>query len=136
MRKFESMFYKTDTFLQENTICIELQAEQIFSVNIQNAYFFYFRRGFCGVFSMLFPKAPASFGKKIWNNFHCIVIQLVWAQKECLRFLKSCFKLKVLIFLSFAVSFLVDMFSQKAPFLTRKAVVKSGTQFSREAAKN
>ena len=36
--------------------------QQIISVNIQ--YFFNFGRGFCGSFSMLFPKAPASQGKK------------------------------------------------------------------------
>ena len=38
-----------------------------------------------------------------------------------------------LIFLSFMVSFLVDMFNQEAPFLTKKASsVKSETQFRRE----
>ena len=34
VRKFESLFYKTDTCFQKTTTCIGLQAEQIFSVNI------------------------------------------------------------------------------------------------------
>ena len=37
-----------------------MRAEQILSANI---YFFNFGRGFCGSFSMLFPKAPASCGE-------------------------------------------------------------------------
>ena len=43
-----------------------------------------------------------------------------------------------LIFLSFVVLFLVDMFNEKAPFLTRKktSVVKSETHFCREAVEN
>ena len=34
VRKFESLFYKTSTFLQKTTTCIELQTEQILSGNI------------------------------------------------------------------------------------------------------
>ena len=56
--------------------------------------------------------------------------------KMCLRFLKSYFKLEILIFLTFLVSFLVDMFNEKAPFLTKKTVMKSETHFSREALGN
>ena len=47
------------------------------------------------------------------NNFCCIVLVFVWAQKICLRFFESYFKLEILIFLSFVVSFLVDMFKWK-----------------------
>ena len=38
--------------------------------------FFNFGRGFCGSFSMLFPKAPASCGKKVLKSFllHCTSI--------------------------------------------------------------
>ena len=75
--------------------------------------------------------------KTIWNNFCCIVLLFVWAQKVCLRFLKSYFKLEILIFLSFAVSFLVDMFNWRAPFLTKRiSAVKSETHFSRKAIEN
>ena len=34
VRKFESLFYKNNTFLQKISTYIGLQAEQIFSVNI------------------------------------------------------------------------------------------------------
>ena len=55
----------------------------------------------------------------------------------CLRFLKFCFKLEILISLSFMVSSLAVMFNLKAPFLTKKtSAVKSETQFSREAIEN
>ena len=64
VRTFGLLFHKINTFLQKTTSSIRLQAEQILSVNIQYTYFFNFRHGFCGSFSMLFPKAPASCGKK------------------------------------------------------------------------
>ena len=35
VRKFVSLFYKISTCLQNTTTCIRLQAEQIFSVNLQ-----------------------------------------------------------------------------------------------------
>ena len=34
VREFESLFYKINIFLQKTTICIGLQVEQIFSVNM------------------------------------------------------------------------------------------------------
>ena len=34
-------------------------------------------RVFAAPFSMLFPKAPASCGKKNWNNFCCHVLLIV-----------------------------------------------------------
>ena len=63
-KKHESFFYKINAFLQKNTTCIGLQAEQIFSVIIQHTYIFNFEHGFWGSFSMLFPKAPVSCDKK------------------------------------------------------------------------
>ena len=47
------------------------------------------------------------------------VLLFAWPQKMS-QILKTFFKLEILIFLSFAVSFLVDMFNLKAPFLTKK----------------
>ena len=41
-----------------------LQAKQILSVKNQNKYIFDLGRGFCDSFSMLFPEAPDSCGKK------------------------------------------------------------------------
>ena len=70
VRKLELFFYKINTFLQKNFTCFGLQAEQIFSVNISYTYFFFnFGCEFCGSFSMLFPKAPASCGKKFLSQF-------------------------------------------------------------------
>ena len=110
------------------------QAEQVFSVTIWYEYFSNFGRGFWGSFSMLFPKASASCGKKK-KFFCCIVLLFVWAQKVCLRLLKFYFRLEILIFLSFVVSFLVDMFNQKGHFLAASAV-RPETHFSREAIDN
>ena len=39
--------------------------------------FFHFGRDFCDSFSMLFPKAPASCGKKLSTNFCCMVLLFV-----------------------------------------------------------
>ena len=60
-------------FCKKTTTWIILQTEQTFSVSI---YFFNFGRGFCGSFSMLFPKAPPSCGKNILKSFllHCTSI--------------------------------------------------------------
>ena len=45
--------------------------------------------------------------------------------------------MEILIVLTFMVSFSVDMFNLKAPFLTKKtSAVKSETHFSREAIEN
>ena len=63
VRKFETLFYKINTCLQKTTTCIGLQAEQMFSVNIEYIHFFHFGSGFYGSFSV-FPEAPASCDKK------------------------------------------------------------------------
>ena len=107
VRKFKS-FCKINTFLEKTTACTRLQTEQIFSVNINYTYFGW---GFCASFSLSLPNTPASCGKKYWYNFCCIEFLFVWTQKLCLRFLKSVFKLEILIFLSFVVPVLVDMFN-------------------------
>ena len=115
LRKLELLFYKTNTCLQKATTCAELQAEQIFSAEVQHI-FFHFWAWFYSSFYMLFPEAPASCGKKNEIIFAAFYFYL-WAQKVCLMFLISYFKLEILIFLSFMLSFLLDLFSWKAPFL-------------------
>ena len=111
MRKLESLFYKINNFLQKTTTCIGLQAEQIFSIKIWYTYFSNFGHGFCVPFPYYSQNLQPPVVKKIWNSLCSIVLLFVWAQKLCLRFLKSYFKLEVLIFLSFVVPFLVDMFN-------------------------
>ena len=111
VRKFESLFYKINTFLQKNTTCIRLRAKQIFFVNIKYTYFSIQGVTFAVLFRCYFQKLQLLVVKKFLTYFWCILILYLWAQKVCLRFLKSYFKLEILIFLSFVVSFLVDMFN-------------------------
>ena len=84
-----------------------------------------------------FQKFPLLVECKFWNNFCCIALLFVWAQKVCFRFLKSYFKPKILIFLSFLMSFLVDMLTKKLLFWRKKtSAVKSETHFSRKTIEN
>ena len=69
VRKFESLFYKINTFLQKITTYIGLQADQTFSVNMKHTHFFNFWSGFRGFFPMLFPKASAFCNKKFLKYF-------------------------------------------------------------------
>ena len=76
---------------------------------------------FCSSFYVLFPKAPASCGKKNRNKSFYIVLLFVCAQKVCLRFLKSYFKLETLILLFFVVSFQQIYSTKKHLLLTKKS---------------
>ena len=97
-----------------------MQAEQIFSVNYIIYIFRQFWAWLLPLFFCYFQKLQLLKVKIFWNNFFSIVLLFVWAQKLYLRFSKSYFILKILIFLSFLVSFLVDMFKWKATFPTKK----------------
>ena len=91
VRKID-LFCRTNIFLQRNTTCFGLQAQQIL---------------LC-----YFQKLQLLVVKKFWNNFCSIALLFGWAQKVCLRFLKSYFKLEILILLAFLGSFfLLDMFN-------------------------
>ena len=136
MRKFELLFYKINTCLPKPTTCIGLQAEQMFSVNTKYPYFSILSVAFVVPLLSYFQKPQLLAVKRFWTNFCCIVLLYLWAQKVCLKFLKSFFRLQILIFLFFVVSFLVDMFNWKAPFLKKKTVVKSETRFNRGAIEN
>ena len=103
LSKFESLFYKINTCLQKATTCIGLQAEQIFSVNIYYTYFSILGVAFTVSFLFYFQKFQLLVVKKFWTNFCRIVLLYLRAQKICLRFLKSYFRLEI-IFLSFVVS--------------------------------
>ena len=87
---------------KKTTTCIELQTKQILSVNIYCTYFFQFWAWpLRFLFNVIF-KVPASWYKKNLNKFllHCTF--LFMSSKSV-----SYFKLDLLIFLSFVVSFLV-----------------------------
>ena len=107
VRKFDSLFYKLNACLQRTTTCIGLQAEQIFSIYM----FLVLGVAFAALFLCYFQKLQLFVIQKFWNNFCCIVLLFASTQKVCFRFLRSYFKLKILITLSFVVSFLVDMFN-------------------------
>ena len=85
LRKLESSFYKIIIFLQKGTTCVRLQAERIFSVNMQYTYSLNFGCTFCRSFSMLFPKAPASCGKKIKITFSALYFCLY----DCKRYVSD-----------------------------------------------
>ena len=108
MGKFELVFYKINTYFQKTTTCIGLQAEQLFSVNIWYKYFFNFGHGFYCSFFIVFPKAPHSCVKKSEIIFAALCLYL-YELKNCFRFFTSNFKLEIWIFLSFVVSFLVEI---------------------------
>ena len=100
----KSLFYKSNTCLQETTTCIGLQAEQIFSVNIQYTYFSILAVTFTVPFLCYFQKLQLLVAEECRSNFCCFVLLHLWAEKVCLRFLKSYFKLEILMFLSSVVS--------------------------------
>ena len=99
VRKIESLFYKINTCLQKTTTCIGLQVEQIFSVNIKYIFYFNFGHGFCGSFSMFFHKLQLL----VINFFFTELYFYLYELKKCRRFLKSYFKLEILIFLSWCL---------------------------------
>ena len=112
VRKFDSLLYKINTFLQKTTTCTRLRTEQIFSVNIWYTYFSILGVAFTVSFLCYFQKLQLLVVKKFWTNICCCIVLLyLWAQKVCLKFLKSYFKLEILIFLSFVMSLFVDMFN-------------------------
>ena len=120
VRKLESLFYKIDTLLQKTTACIRLQAEQIFTIKI---YTFFSILGMASVVPPLFylQKLQLLVVKKISNNFCSIALLFVWAQKVCLRFLKSYLKIRIL-FLSFVVSFFSRYVQLKSSFSDKKNI--------------
>ena len=67
--------------------------------------FFNFGHGFCSSFPVLLPKAPASSCKKKFELVFAALYCYIYELNKCLRFLKPHFKLEILIFLSFVVSF-------------------------------
>ena len=125
MRKIKSFFYKINTCLQKAAISTVLQVEQIFSVNIWYIYIYFSILSvvFAVPFLSYFQKLQLLVVKKFWNSFCCIVLLFVWAQKVCLRFLKSYFKLEILIFSSFLVPFFSRYVQLKSSFSDEKSII-------------
>ena len=105
VRKFESLFYKINTYLQKTTPCIRLRAEQIFSVDTKYTYFSILGVAFTVPFLCYFQKLQLLVVKKFWTNFCSIVLLYLWAQKLCLIFLKPYFTGDINIFVLRGVFF-------------------------------
>ena len=92
---------------------IEGRANILFEYSIYIYIYIYSFLGmaFAILFRCYFQKVQVLVIKKFWETFCYIVLLFLWAQKACLRFLKFSFKLDMLIYFSFVVSFLVDMFN-------------------------
>ena len=105
VRKFDLLFYKIKTYhlhwmaSRANIVCKYL-------IHI---YFFNIGRGFRCFFSMFFSRSSNFLSKKSFVIIFSALNFYLYDRKKCLRFLKSYFKLEI-IFLSFVLSFLVDMF--------------------------
>ena len=129
VRKFELLFHKINTCLQKTATCIGLQAEQIFcQYRILGVVFVV-------LLSMLFPKPPASCGKKIWNKFCCLVLLFVWAQSvsQIFKILFQTGDINIFVLCGIFFSTYVQL---KTYFPGKKTAVKSETQFNREAIRN
>ena len=108
--------------------------QRILFVNIY--IFFNFERVSCGFFSVLFPKAPASWRKKKLKYFllHCTSICM--SSKACLRFFKVFFQTGDINIFVLRGVFFIWYVQLKGSFSDKKAPVKSETYFSREAIEN
>ena len=99
LKKCESLFYKIDTFLQKNYHLHWIASRANFLSKYMIYIFFNFGRNFCSFFSFVISKSSSLFVvKNIWINFCYSVLLYLWAKKGCIRFLKACFKLEILIF--------------------------------------
>ena len=58
--------------------------------------------------------------KKVWSNFSCNVLLYLWAQKVCLRFLKSHFKLEISIIFVLLGVFVSIFIQLKSSFSGKK----------------
>ena len=121
MRKLESFFYKMKPCLQKLPLALDCRQNkyslQIFNIHMPSVL----GLAFVVLFPCYFQKIQILLIKRFWNNFYRIVLLFASAQKVHFSFLKSCFKLEILIFLPFVLSFLVDMFNWENPFLAAKS---------------
>ena len=85
--------------------------------------------------SLIFPKAPASCGKKSGNSFCCVLL-FVWAQKVSQIF-KILFQTGDFDIVVLCGHFFCRYVQLKSSFYDeKKTAVKSATHFSREASEN
>ena len=72
---------------------------------------------------------------KFWNNFYCIVLLFVWAQKACLRIFEILFQsANINIFVLLGV--FLGGYNQLKSFSHEKRLLNSEIHFNREAIEN
>ena len=111
VRKFKSFFYKINTCLQNYHLYWIAGRANILSKYIIYI-FFNFGRGFCLRFlSYVFSKRSSFLLEKNFGLIFAALFLYIYEVKKsqivsnCLKFLKSYFKLEILIYLFFVVSF-------------------------------
>ena len=96
VRKSESLFYKINTFLPKKYLLHWIaDRENIICKYIAYIFFQFWVRLLRFLFYAISKSSSFLWQKNILNDFFCIVLLFVWAQKVCLRFLKSYFELLI-----------------------------------------
>ena len=117
VRKFELLLYKINTCFQKNYHLHWIAGRvNILSKDIINIFQFW--TWLLRFLSYIISKSYSFLLQKHSEQIFATLYFYIYELKKCLKFLKSYFKLEIIIFLSFPVSFLVHMFNWKAPFLT------------------
>ena len=125
-----SLLNKINTFLQKNYHFHQIAGRANILCKYLIHIFFQF-----WVWFLWFPEAPVSCDKKFLKQFLLYWTSICMGSKSVSQIFKIFFQTGNMI-LFFVVSFLVDMFNQKVPFLTKKtSAVKSEKHISREAIK-
>ena len=82
VRKFEPLFYKINTCLQKNYHLHWIAGRATMLCQYLIYIFSILGVGFSVLSLCYFQKLQLFVVKKFWNNFCCIVLLFVWAQKE------------------------------------------------------
>ena len=135
VRKFESLFYKINTFFQKNCHLHQTAGR----VNILCKYiiciFFSFEHSFCSSFSVLFSRASASCGKKKKEIIFAALYFCLHELKKCVSDFQNLISNWRYCFYTFRCLF-QQIFSTKQLLFSRKQLVKSEIHFRREAIRN
>ena len=91
-----------------------------YSLQIYDQHFFQFWAWLLRFLFCIISKNSSFLWEKGFENFFAALYYYLYELKKCLRVLKPYFKMKILIFLSFVVSFIVDMFNKKVFFWCKK----------------
>ena len=139
MRKFESLFYKINTFWWKTATCIGLQVEQIFSVNIINIYFQFWGWLLRILFFFFFviSESSSSRGKNSFEIIFVACTSVCMSSKSVSQILKILFQTGDINIFALHGVFYSWYVQLKSSFPDEKtSALKSETHFSREAIDN